>query len=188
MSPVFKKIICLFFAVFMLSVWSYAQSQNSNRLQNEQFALQLRTAEARMGQRIEMLTKRLALTPEQLDKIKKIERHNLEEERRVRERASLGNDMKGMPKNTGGGPGFNPSMEQRSLNYDFIRLRKEADDEIAKLLEGKQIKKFAVIREKDEQMRRERELGVKPHNQEVRNQNINRKGKVQSNKNLNPKF
>ena len=156
----------LLFSVIILNVTlAHAQNHNSSRLQNDQFALQLRTAEARMGQRIEMLTKRLSLTPEQLDKVKKIERQNLEEELRTRERSSLGNDIQGKPKNAGRGPGFNPSMEQRSLNYDFIRLRKEADDDIAKLLNKKQLKKFSAIREKDEQIRKDRESGVKPHNQ-----------------------
>lgn len=168
MNNKFKKGLLLFFVVILIDSLAHAQNHNSSRLQNEQFALQLRTAEARMGQRIEMLSKRLSLTPEQLDKVKKIERQNLEEELRTRERVSLGNDMQGKPKNTDGGPGFNPSMEQRSLNYDFTRLRKEADDDIAKLLNEKQLKKFSVIRKKDEQIRRERESGVKSHNQRLK--------------------
>jgi len=182
MNNKFKKCLLLFSAVMLIVCMAHAQNQNSNWLQNEQFALQLRTAEARMGQRIEMLTKRLSLSPEQLDKVKKIERHNLEEELRTRERASMGNDMKGMQKNTGGGPGFNPSLEQRSLNYDFIRLRKEADDEVAKLLNEKQKIKFAELRLREEKIREDRQMGLKPQFQGNKTQSNKKRENVPAKK------
>jgi hypothetical protein len=159
------KIGLLLLTVIILIVsQAQAQNQNMNQLQNEQYALQLRSAEVRMGQRVEMLKKNLALTSDQLSKVKKIERRNMEEENRVRERALTGNNMGGM-KNTGQGFGNNQGLDQRSLNYDLNKLRKEADDEIAKILDETQKTKFAESRLRDEKIREGKQVGTKPNTQ-----------------------
>ena len=182
METTFKKSQLLFFAILLLGHLANAQNQNNNRIRSEQQSMERSREEFRMGQRIEMFAKRLSLTYEQLDKVKSIERLNLEEERRLRERASVGNNLKGSSGNFGR-QGINPSVEQRSLNYDFLKLRKETDDKIDELLTENQRLKFAEIRKRELKIMEDRMNGIRPGNQQMNTPGKNKKEKAQGVKN-----
>lgn len=177
-----KLSLILFLAIQLVGYQANAQNKNNYRIKSEQNSMERSREEFRMGQRIEMFTKRLALSPVQIEKVKSIERLNLEEERRLRERVSFGNNLKGSSSNFGG-QGFNPSAEQRALNYDFLKLRKETDDKIDELLTKKQKVKFVEIRKRELKNMEDRMNGIRPGNQQLNTQGKNKKGKAQGGKN-----
>lgn len=182
MNTLVKKSLIVFSVILLTGPWANAQNKKNNQFQHEQNIQERSREEFRMGQRIEMFTKRLALSPEQIGKVKSIERLNLEEERRLRERESVGKNLKGSSGNFGG-QGFNPSAEQRALNYDFLKLRKETDDKIAELLTEKQKLKFVEIRKRELKNMEDRMNGIRPANQSIKNQSKNKNEKVPAVKN-----
>ncbi len=174
------KCLILVFTVLFFSNLTIAQNNNSNRIQNGQFGPERNNDMFKLGQRIEMLTKRLALSPDQNVKIKTIERQNTEEQQRLREREFYrGNDIS---KNFGG-KGSGLSSEQRALYYEYIKLRKESNDKITELLNNKQKSKFTTIMERDEKILEDRMNGIQTGSQQIYNSNTTKNNKVPVSKN-----
>jgi Spy/CpxP family protein refolding chaperone len=157
MKSIFRKGLILFSIAIMMNIRAEAQNRNTNnsRIQNGQFALESRNEEIRLGKRIEMLTKRLSLTTEQIERVKTIERNNMDQERRLRERNSTENEMSGISRNQKKSVSPN-SMEQSNLRYEYYNLRKESNDKIEELLTRKQKSKFSKLREKEEKLIQEK--------------------------------
>jgi Spy/CpxP family protein refolding chaperone len=170
MKTIFQKGLILFSIAIMMNIRVEAQNANSNRLQNGQFAQETRNEEVKLGKRIEMLTKRLSLTTEQIERVKTIERNNMDQERRLRERNSTENEMSGISRNQKKTVSPN-SMEQSNLRYEYYNLRKESNDKIEELLTSKQKSKFDKLRENEEKLIQEKMTGTRSGFQKGKMQN-----------------
>lgn len=168
MKRSYEIVLVLFFAVVLSSFWANAQIKGSKLSRSDRDVIERNRDETRLNQRIEMLTKRLALTSDQIEKVETIDRQNMNNLQLLRERNSFGNNRKSISSNFGG-KDITPSAEQRAYNNEFKMLRNSSDDKIAELLVKKQKLKFAKLRESEMEKLDDRMNGLKLGTKQNRN-------------------
>lgn len=187
MNRTFFKSLVLFLAIVLSGNMAYAQRNASNQLNWKKDNLERSRNITRMYQRVQMLTKRLALSTKQVDEVKVIEEQYFNDEQWIRDRDTFDNNMDGSLKNNRRQDDVD-NPEHRLLYLDYIKLRQEADNKIAELLTEIQKSKFAKIRESDIKYLEDRMNGIRNGNQQFKNQNTKSKVKVSSFKNNKSSF